>query len=388
MQIISSQKNKSPHPLSLTNRPRARTRRRNRPKTSDVATIDNLTDDDDSFPHSQNGRRTLYTKGNSDCEENHAISNDTRTTNAQLPTLPESQATQTGANQTHTPVAKTTRQTADPNRNKTISFRADSVSASSTVIGPEPATVTMSKPTLSLVSDISGKPAVDKKTKTAQKAKETKTKTKPKTTQKEKKGKESERKGKDDSAKSTEGLRRSTRPKCVAVCAKSAYDLALLNVIRKRGISPGNMNESQPDDGIANKKRRIEPTKKVPKTKVDGTVDTVNNPRSKKPNKSKAHSAHEAEAVDQAAERLTVDKSRGKKPNKSKAHSVPEVDADERAAERHNILQVAAQTGWFNDLYDPKAKLPILVSQEGVYKIRTNLQNTIQIGKNCVQELI
>lgn len=355
-QIISSQKNKSPIPLSLPNRTRPRPRRKNKPKASEAIGIDNFDDDDTPISLSQNGRRTLYTKGNSDCEDNGACDS----SNAHQS---KAQETQSEMNQIRSQVIAPSPQMSSTSPNEDITFERNSVSASSTLKSPEQAMTTMDSGRRQNLSDIIEEVQVAT---SAEPISVTANQIGPKRVRKMTKTKIVPKRGRNtkttetvanDTAESTDGIRRSRRPKPAnsQVLVSNAYELACQKVMSKRRMSPERTKEPEPapnqktNNRVAtNKKRRIaDKPKQVTKEAPENRTAVV-------AIKSKSGKKHAAVAI-------------GAKPG--------------QLFDEKHICQIVKDLGWFDILCNTK-KVPTFVNQEGVYKIHTDRSESIKIGKN------
>lgn len=378
IQIISSQKNKSPIPLSLPNR--LRPRRKNKSKPSEANRFDNLTDDGEPTSVGRNGRRTLYTKGNSDCEDNDAVSNAAQSLNAQPST---SNAAQRESNLTEPQNPQINANPSDStseNPSKNISFENNSVLANSTMrTATEPAMTTMADNRPNDLSDIIEEVPVAISTervtgttekvnpKRSQKAAKSNAKTKavPKRTQRVRNVKETAVNTSNETAE-TVCVRRSRRARTANAWAThgpiGVYEWACQKASSaKRRPSPARTMDPEPEpDGesrvTTSKRRRIaDKAKQTTKARADTREDTE-------------------VAVDS--------KSTNKKQQKKQTPATKQT----ALSHRNNLCQIAKDLGWFNDLCNTKA-LPTLVSQEGLYKIHMNQVGTVKIGKFTIRRV-
>lgn len=361
-QIISSQKNKSPRPLSLSNRSRGRNRRKNKnkSKSKEAYESDNAIDTSERIAASQNGRRTLYTKGNSDCEDNDAVSNEASSTNNnQQPST--SHAAQCEMTQMRNQIAANNSNATSKNPIESTSFEKNSISASSTVKSSEPSMNTMLNDggpshlsdIIEEVPEITARQADEVVSKRKKKATKASTKAKAPT---KRTAKETQAPANDDSTPVPEGVRRSNRARFqnpYAVChgdVMSRYEVACRSAVSKRRPSP--IRETEPESEsrtTQSKKRRVgDKTSQVTKPPAESTVSAAAKSKSKTAPKKQRTTANDR------AEPTTL---------------YPKDYWD----------QVLKELNWFEKLCDSKT-MPSLVSQEGVYKIHTNHLDSVKIG--------
>lgn len=242
--------------------------------------------------------------------------------------------------------------------NEDISFERNSASASSTLKSPEPAMTTMDNGRRQDLSDIieevqvatSAEPITVSANQIGPKgiAKKKQKKTKPK--QRGRNTKTTETATNNDTAESTDGIRRSRRPKTSnsQVLVANAYELACQKVMKRR-LSPERTKEPESvpnqksNNRVAkNKKRRIA-DKSKPATK-QGREDSS------------------AVVVAKSKSAVAIGAKSG------------------QLFDKKHICQIAKDLGWFDILCNTK-ELPTFVNQEGVYKIHTNRSESVKIGK-------
>lgn len=369
--MIESGKSKSQIPLTLSNPSRTRPRRKNKLKSNAHTEFDDETDDNQHVSQSQNGRRTLYTKGYSDGEDNDAIS-----ANA-LPSTSHAAQRELNSSKNQITVSSSSPTTFGRKTNENVPFEKNSMPNNSTMRTTEPEMTTMNDKEPPHLSDINeevevensaeqqtakqvrSKSARNSTKSNAKKKSNAKTKSNASASKRQTMRKNVEMNTVNEETANTDGMRRSTRARSATTWATqglaSAYEMAIQRAIGKRRVSPTKTKEPEPADDIrpaASKKRRVtDKANRMNKFRVDST-----------------------EAV--------AEKSSNRKERKRQTKVTKNVESI-KTLDRDYICQVAKDLRWFDDLCSTRA-LPALVNQEGVYKIHTNHLDSVQIGKNAM----
>lgn len=356
------QKNKSHAPLSLSNRSRGGIRRKAKTKSNAPTDFNDSNDSNEQITHSQNGRRTLYTKGNSDCEDNEdAVGNEISISHTQPST---SRATPNKIdNIDNRNIAGGSNATGEKSK-ENASVEEDSVSANAT---EEPLMTTMDDGGPHHLSDIiEASPIVTGTKRTVETAapiepqrteKSTRSKAKTKTVPKRAQKTRNTAETKASTSTNTERPRRSNRSRNTNpwTAGASVYEIACQKALGKRKASPVRTKEPEPEiaSGATKKRRIAEKTNQVAKVQ----------PKKGVPKR----------------------KSNSKTKNERKKETLSVVPPDNKESKKQlresYIHQIAKDIEWFNDLCN-KQTLPTFVNQEGVYKIHTNRLGSVKIGKN------
>lgn len=338
-------------------------RRKAKQKYNVPTDFNNLTDSNEHISLSQNGRRTLYTKGNSDCEDNDdAVGNEASSISYTQPSTSRAARSEINYNENQI-IASGSNATAE-NPEENVSLEKDLILPNST---EEPSMTTMDDGEPRHLSCIENVPVVNGTEQFVEMVEQVEPKRTKKSTKSNAKAKtvpqraprsrnKVETKASDDTSANTEGLRRSTRSRNINPWAAgtNVYEIACQRAIgtKRKPASPERTKEPEAEnESRATKKRRI----------------------AEKPN----------QVAKVQAKKFVPTSTAKSKRDKERKKETTEMDGEEsnRIFTGDYLYQITKDIGWFNDLWSKRA-LPTFVNQERVYKIHTNRMGSVKIGKN------